>query len=165
MKTLITLLLITNSVFGQFSSDGSANRKYSIGAFGNLYYYGIYSGIEAGIHTEKHSFNLGIGAEPGKLRYAKDKDWAANFNYNYFPNGHKNRFDLLFDFNVIMGFKNYKTGFEFVQDYNLGFGFNTNLSQRFFIKPSLGTGISMYRFKFNDVSWSANARISIGYRF
>lgn len=165
MRTLIVVMLLSNSVFGQFSLDSDPGHKYSIGAFGNLFYYGMYTGIEAGLHQEKHSFNLGVGVNPFGAPYSTMKNWGANINYNYFPNGHKNRFDLFFDGNIIMGLLNFDTEFEFVQDFNLGFGFNTNISQRLFIKTGLGTGISMYRFQFNDISWSANARFSLGYRF
>jgi hypothetical protein len=44
-----------------------------------MYFYGFYSGIEAGIHKEKHSFNKGIGTKPISLRFTKVTDWAANF--------------------------------------------------------------------------------------
>lgn len=165
MKLIVILFFLSNSALGQFTLDQSQPNKYSAGLFGNLFYYGIYSGLEGGLHLEKHSFNLGLGINPYRVPVPSIKNSCLNFNYNYFPNGHKNRFDLLFDFNMILGSINYNSGADFIQDVNLGFGFNTNLSQRFFIKTTLGTGIVMRRFQFSDVNWSSNFRLSLGYRF
>ncbi len=114
MKTLIVLIFLSNSVFGQFSLEREPGHKYSLGVFGNVFYYGMYTGIEAGLYQEKHAFNLGIGVNPFRAPYSTMKNWGANINYNYFPNGHRNRFDLFFDGNIILGLLIYDSDFEFV---------------------------------------------------
>lgn len=178
-KLTLIILLFANSAFSQFKIDEISARKFSLGGFANLYSHGLNTGIEGGIQLPKNWFNMGVAVNPtywdGKIL----QNWALNFNYNYFPNSYSNRLDLFFDFNYILGIRHNSgkvydinhnliddSKFKLSNDFNLGLGFNTNISKKLFLKTGFGAGFIVDTEKnYSRLYFSGNIRLALGYRF
>jgi hypothetical protein len=177
LKVILLLSLFANPVFSQFKIDEIPAKRFSLGAYGNLFGEGLIVGIEGGIQLPKHWLNIALATDPFDSYSKYYQNGALNLNYNFFPNGYSNRFDLFFDFNYILdinrySFKHYidenlnKTYFIISNNLNLGFGFNTNFTQHFFIKSGFGIGANFTsNGNYSYVDLSGNIRLILGYRF
>lgn len=183
----IAFLLSSTFFYGQFSLNrppvilnpgDKPTKEYTIGAYSFGCWY-LYTGLEAGLLRKKSAYFAGIGVQLNYEDGSPFKNYGLNLDYNYFPNGYNHRFDLYFSANLNFGFPyyEYKTydanhvyiktekGIEDVQSYGAGFGFNTNFSQRLFLKFNIGLGLFVYHFQFiDDSSLRGNLKLSFGYR-
>lgn len=168
---LLAFLLLFNLSFGQFSLESEKDRYYSAGAFSFVSNPGWFYGVEGGLWWRRHALMAGIGMDP----YIYDpiySTYALNLDYNFLPNGYKDRFDLIFDVNfnyATHAYKEYvnvngtweyadKNKFISYVSWHGGFGFNTNLTQHIFLKPTFDLGINTTIY--NDNSYPSKTRIS-----
>lgn len=172
-KMVIFFMFCSTKAFGQFKLDEKYATGTTIGVFTLPFYYGLYNGIDGSIQQNHHTFHLGIGTKLLPDPEFIHKNWGLNFNYNYFPNGHSNRFDLFFEYNMIVALKYdeyiYKNetnhSLEFIQGHSIGYGFNINFSQHIFLKSALDIGVATYRLAYNDAQIGFSLRLNLGYRF
>lgn len=177
-KIIVLLFLFSNSAISQWKLEQIPEKNFALGSITTIYLNGLNMGVEGTLQLPRHWIGTAVAVNPIS---AVDfyKNWAFNFNYSYFPNGSANRFDLFFTFNYIFGIRDQDYTITDLSgnilddgkidsnsDVSIGFGFNTNLSQRLFLKTGLGGG--MYFATHRDENWmniSANLTISLGYRF
>lgn len=164
---LISFLFISTLSFTQFSLNRDTvtdpqKKKYSVGAFGSVFEYGLITGIEGGLHMPNHSFHAGLGVNTFSGHDNFLENLGINLDYNYFPNGYSHRFDLFFRLNFMTTFRHVNSSNIGIPALHAGFGFNANLSQHFYLRFGIAPGINYY---YSYFAFSANTSLSIAYRF